>query len=241
MNGAIWVAWGEAHLETAVKSAKSFKRFNPDLGTALFTVEPFSHDIFDQVIEKPELKDFKGLFTLPKIACMPETPFERTIFFDNDTLTLNDLAPAYAVLDKYNIAGCQVSLWQRPRHAGRFKADVPLLCPQINTGVLVYSRAKATIDFLKYWDESSRRSYDGGETCDQVSFREAVWTSDIKFHVLPEQMNKRLIDPCELIYSDKPKPMVVHLPILTPAKTRVRRIRQKISGLYYLGWGSKAK
>ena len=36
MNGAIWVAWGEDHLKTAVKSAKSFKRFNPEYGTALF-------------------------------------------------------------------------------------------------------------------------------------------------------------------------------------------------------------
>ena len=108
MNGAIWVAWGEEHLKTAVKSAKSFKRFNPEYVTALFTIDPFSHDIFDTIIEKPELRNFKGLFTLPKIACMSESPFGKTIFFDNDTLTLANLTPAFAVLDKCDIAGCQV-------------------------------------------------------------------------------------------------------------------------------------
>ena len=235
MNGAIWVAWGEEHLKTAVKSAKSFKSFNPEYGTALFTIDPFSHDIFDTIIEKPELRNFKGLFTLPKIACMSESPFEKTIFFDNDTLTLANLTPAFAVLDKYDIAGCQVLLWQRPRHAGKFDADVPLLCPQINTGVLVFSNSPTTKEFLKTWDKTSRLSYENGETCDQVTFREAIWKSDIKFHVLPEQMNKRLIDPCELIYTDKPAPMVVHLPILCPANTPFRRLRQKISELYFLG------
>jgi len=80
MNGAIWVAWGEDHLKTAVKSAKSFKSFNSEYGTALFTIDPFSHDIFDTIIEKPELRNFKGLFTLPKIACMSESPFEKTNF-----------------------------------------------------------------------------------------------------------------------------------------------------------------
>ena len=82
---AIWVAWGEEHLKTALKRAKSFKSFNPEYGTALFTIDPFSHDIFDTIIEKPEPRNFKGLFTLPKIACMSESPFENTVFFDNDT------------------------------------------------------------------------------------------------------------------------------------------------------------
>jgi hypothetical protein len=237
MNGAIWVAWGEDHLKRAVKSAQSFKRFNPELGTALFTIDSFSHKIFDKIIEKPELKGFTGLFTLPKIACMSETPFERTIFFDYDTLILADLNSSFSVLDKYDLAGCQVLLWQRARHAGKFEAEVPALCPQINTGVLVYTSTPTTIKFLKYWDEISRRSYEVGETCDQVTFREAIWTSDIKFCVMPEQMNKRLIDPCEIIYTDKPAPMVVHLPILTPANTVWKRVRQKISELYFLGLG----
>ena len=137
------------------------------------------------------------------------------------------------MLDKYDIAGCQVLLWQRPRHAGNFDADVPLLCPQINTGVLLFSNSPTTKEFLKTWDKTSCLKYENGETCDQVTFREAICKSDIKFHVSPEQMNKRLIDPCELIYTDKPAPMVVHLPILCPANTPFRRLRHKISELYF--------
>ena len=235
MKGAVWVAWGNKHIDSAVKSAGSFKKKNPKAGTALFTIEPFKHDVFDKVIVKPELEAIKSLATRPKVACLSYTPFESTIFFDNDTLILQNLDPAYEILQKYSIAGCQVSLWQKPRHAEIHRVKVPLLFPQINTGVLVYSGSKETRAFMQRWNANFEKSWDVGVTCDQVSFRETLWESQLEFYVLPEQMNKRLIDPCELIYSDKPPPMVVHLPILTPAKTWRHKLRQRISEMYYIG------
>ena len=48
-------------------------------------------------------------------------------------------------------------------------------------------------------------------------------------------MNKRLIDPCEIIYTDKPAPMVVHLPILTPAKNSMENDKTKNFGII-LSW-----
>ena len=138
-------------------------------------------------------------------------------------------------MNKYHFAGCQVSLWQRPRHAGTHRLKVPLLFPQINTGVLVYSGCEETRNFMRLWNTNFQKSWDDGVTCDQVSFRETLWESNLNFYVLPEQMNKRLVDPSEIIYTDKPAPMVVHLPILTPSKSWHHKIRQKISERYYLG------
>lgn len=239
MKGAIWVAWGEKHLEIAAKSARTFKQHNPECGTALFSIEDVESDAFDQVIVKPELQKLAGLATRPKVACLADTPFEKTIFFDTDTLILKNLDPAYDVLDKYDIAGCQVLLWQRPRHGERHRVDVPTLVPQINTGVLVYSSSEHTLEFMRQWNKNFEASWDDNVTCDQVSFRETLWESDLKFHVLPEQMNKRLVEPSELIYTDKPEPMVVHLPILTPAKTWHHKLRQKISEWYYMNVSPK--
>ena len=226
MEGAIWVATGQAHIDTAVKSAKTFKTFNPDKFTALFTDARIEKSAFDHVQMIP-----KGVVR-PKIDMLSASPFDRTIYFDNDTLVLGDLSSAYQILDKFDMAGCQVQLWQKPRHNKKYRIEVPMLFPEINCGVLVYKKCKKTNDFFSRWSKEYSAS---GLKIDQTTFRETLWDTDIQFCVLPEQMNKRLIDPCELIYTDKPASIVVHLPIFRPTKSIFRKLRRNISKFYFLG------
>ena len=226
MEGALWVATGQAHVETAVESAKTFKIFNPGKSTALFTDERIEKDAFDfvQMIPSDVIR--------PKIDMLSSSPFDRTIYLDNDTMVLGDLSSAYQILNKFDMAGCQVQLWQKPRHNRKYRIEVPILFPEINCGVLVYKKSKKTDDFFLRWSKEYLAS---GLKIDQTTFRETLWDTDIQFCVLPEQMNKRLIDPCELIYTDKPASMIVHLPILRPTKSIFRKLRQNISKFYFLG------
>ena len=101
-------------------------------------------------------------------------------------------------------------------------------------GVLLYKKCVKTDEFFKRWSHEFRKS---GLNVDQTTFRETLWDSDIKFHVLPEQLNKRLIDPCELIYTDKPSPFIVHLPVLRPAKNLFQKFKSALSRRYYLSKG----
>ena len=216
MNGAIWVANGKEHIDTAIRSSHSFKLLNPSLKTALFTDSEVSYREFDFQFAIPE-----GTLR-PKIDMLACSPFEKTIYFDNDTIILKNLDPAYEILDSCDIAGCPVLLWHRPRHNKKVRVSVPTLFPEINCGVLVYKKSIKTTAFIKKWSTEFKKA---GLKTDQTTFRECLWESDLKFLALPEQMNKRFIEGCEVIYSDKRKPYVVHLPALRPAENWVRRIQ----------------
>ena len=102
MNGAIWVANGKEHIETAIRSSHSYKLLNPGLKTALFTDSEVTYPEFDFQFSIPD-----GTLR-PKIDMLASTPFEKTIYFDNDTLILKNLDLAYELLDNCDIAGCQV-------------------------------------------------------------------------------------------------------------------------------------
>jgi len=225
LEGAIWVATGAEHLKAASESANSFKRLNKDRKTLLFT------DIASDILEFDYVFPIDPESARPKIDMLGASPFEKSIYFDTDTLILSDLSSVYEILDNFEMAGCQVQLWQRPRHNMSYRLKVPDLFPEINCGVLAYRKSKNTNTFFKKW---SQEFVSSGFAVDQTTFREALWESRIRFHVLPEQMNKRLIDPCELIYTDKPSPLVVHLPVLRPPKNAFHRIRAKISKWYFL-------
>ena len=216
MNGAIWVANGKEHIDTAIRSATSFKVVNPELKTALFTDDEIKYPVFDFQFTIP-----KGTLR-PKIDMLAASPFEKTIYFDNDTLILKNLHPAYEILDNCDFAGCQVLLWHRPRHNKKARVEVPAFFPEINCGVLVYKKSDKTTEFIKKWASEFKKA---GLKTDQTTFRECLWESDLKFFTLPEQMNKRLIEGCEVIYSDKQKPYVIHLPALRPPANWIRKIQ----------------
>lgn len=230
MRGAIWVATGKAHVDAAVKSARTFKESNPKYKTALFTDLDLDAKGFDFVRKIP------NNVIRPKIEMLSASPFDQTLYLDNDTLILDNLSAAYDILEKFEMAGCQVQLWQRPRHNQVHRIQVPILFPEINCGVLLYKKCVKTDEFFKRWSHEFRKS---GLNVDQTTFRETLWDSDIKFHVLPEQLNKRLIDPCELIYTDKPSPFIVHLPVLRPAKNLFQKFKSALSRRYYLSKRTK--
>ena len=224
MNGAIWVANGKEHIETAIRSSNSCKLLNPSLKTALFTDSEVTYPEFDFQFTIPD-----GTLR-PKIDMLANTPFDKTIYFDNDTLILKNLDPAYEILDNCDIAACQVLLWHRPRHNKKVRVAVPTFFPEINCGVLVYKKSNKTTAFIQKWSSEFKKA---GLKTDQTTFRECLWESDLKFLALPEQMNKRLIEGCEVIYSDKPKPYVVHLPALRPPSNWIRKIQTNLVLRYW--------
>lgn len=224
VEGAIWIASGENHVNAARESCCSFKLVNRNRKTALFTDTDHECKDFDYVFPIP-LDSVR-----PKIDMLAKSPFAKTIYFDSDTIILSDLSSVYQILERFDLAGCQVQLWQRPRHKKSYRLELPDLFPEINCGVLAYRKNEKTNVFFEKW---SKAFLDSKYTVDQPTFRETLWDENLNFYVLPEQMNKRLIDPCELLYTDKPSPMVVHLPVLRPSKNLQHAFRRKISKWFW--------
>ena len=223
-EGAIWVATGQKHVYAARESCCSFKLLNKGRKTALFTDIDHESQDFDYVFPIPSDS------VRPKIDMLANSPFSKTIYFDSDTIILSDLSAIYQILDRFDLAGCQVQLWQRPRHRQSHRLELPDLFPEINCGVLAYRKNDTTDVFFEKW---SKAFLDSKHTIDQPTFRETLWDESLDFYVLPEQVNKRLIDPCELLYTDKPSPLVVHLPVLRPSKNLRHAFFRKISRWFW--------
>lgn len=209
-RGVLYIAWGAAHVEVARRSAASVKASNPSLKTAIWCAQEDDTTGFDLSFVIPS-----GL-ARPKVDLLTETPFDETLYLDNDTIVRHDLGSLFDLLKKFEICGAHVALWHRPRHNRRWQMDVPESFPEINCGVLLYRSSDRVFDFFRDW---SKAFVEAGFSVDQVTFRSLLWQSDIRFYVFPPQFNKRIFEASELVYSDQPRARILHLEILRPQKS----------------------
>lgn len=213
-RGVVYVAWGKAHVDVARRSAASVKKYNPGLPCVIWCAEDDDTSGFDGSYVIPET------MTRPKVGALRLSPFQETLYLDNDTIIRADLGSLFDLLQKFELCGAQVMLWHRERHRRMWRTAVPETFPEINCGVLLYLKTSATTKFFENWEAA----YDAaGFKIDQPTFRETLWNSDVKFYVLPPQFNKRIFEASEVIYSDQPKPRILHLPILRPQKNGFKR------------------
>jgi hypothetical protein len=201
-------------VDVARRSAQSVKASNPDLGTAIWCNADDDTRGFDQAFVIPP-----GL-ARPKVDLLPETPFDETLYLDNDTIVRADLGSLFDLLQKFEISGAHVALWHRNRHTKRWRVAVPDAFPEINCGVLLYRSSDRVFDFFRDW---SRAFVEAGFKVDQVTFRELLWESDIRFYVFPPQFNKRIFEVSELVWSDQPRARILHLELLRPQKNPLLR------------------
>lgn len=212
-RGVLYIAWGTAHVEEARRSAATVKRSNPALGTAIFCNAGDDASGFDTAFPIPE-----GL-KRPKVDLLPDSPFDETLYLDNDTAVRGDLAGLFDLLQKFELCGAHVALWHRPRHNKVWRKAPPDAFPEINCGVLLYRRSERTTAFFRAWSHAFATA---GFGVDQVTFRELLWESDLRFHVLPEQYNKRIFEASEFVWSDKPRARILHLKLFQPQKNPLR-------------------
>jgi hypothetical protein len=205
-RGVLYVATGAAHAEAARASAASVRRTNPGLGVALFTDQPVAGPEFDRVepIASPHVRS--------KIDYMPRTPFAETLYLDTDTRVLGDLGELFRLLERFELA-----LAQRAHAPGlrEGRPAVPSSFPQANSGVLLYRASPAALAFLEDW----RAAYAAaGFKVDQITLRELLWTSDIRFAVLPARFNTRRYTWLHHWFSGGPRPVILHTNRFHPSK-----------------------
>lgn len=200
-QGVIYVAAGAGYLGLAERSATSLKAREPRLSVLLFTDQGTVSGPFDEIRPIPE-----GGPT-PKLACLAETPFDRTLYLDCDTLVLASLGDLFDILDRFELAVThdvrRTSELIREGHL----ADPPYAFPQMNCGVMLYRRSEAMLAFLADW---CRRYREAGRLRDQVTFRDQLWQSDIRFYVLPEEFNLRRVTVLDAWEPLDARPTILH-------------------------------
>lgn len=187
-TGIQYVATGERHQEEARRSACSFKATMPDVPIAIATDNPSTARAarcFDIV---RELTDCRHSY-VDKLRPLVESPFERTLFLDTDTYSAAPCHEVFALLDRFELAVAHAPL----RAHLHFPLACPMSFPEMNTGVIAYRNTPAFQALVAQWIAifDSQTEID----CDQPSFREALYASDIRFAVLTSEYNLRACFP----------------------------------------------
>lgn len=203
MDGVIYVATGPGYRELAEASALSLRQTNPGLGVDLFTDRPDAvrADLFDRV--QPVPRDHPRA----KIDCLPLTRFERTLYLDCDTLVLRSLGDLFGIADRFPLALAHDMRRASALVQAGHRAATPYAFPQLNSGVMLYRLCDRMQAFWAEW----RQRYDAaGASRDQVTLKDLLWESDLRFYVLPPEFNLRrltLLDAWEPLDC---LPMIVH-------------------------------
>lgn len=199
-DGVVYVAAGDAYLDLAEQSVRSLKAENPDIQVDIFTDAGKPSRFFDRVHPIPE-----GV--TPKLACLPESRFDRTLYMDCDTLVVAPFGDLFDLLDRFDLAVAhdvrRTSSLIREGHAHR----TPYAFPQMNCGVLLYRKSDAVRDFLLGWQ---RRYTQAGRKRDQISFRDLLWESDLRFYVLPPEFNLRRVTELDAWEPLDARPTIIH-------------------------------
>ncbi len=186
--GIIYVAIGARFVPEASLSAKSVRRFLPDVPILLFTDQaPEINGGFDEIIQ---LSAPHPRAHINKLIAMTQSPFEKTLLLDTDTYVCADISDLFAMLDRFDIAMTQDRAYRDdfPTNTG-----VPDAFVEFNHGVIAFRRSFAVREALKEslrWTERLR-TCSGVYPFDQAPLRIALFHSEVRIATLPLEYNCR--------------------------------------------------
>nr|CRH05296.1 Conserved protein of unknown function. Containing domain of glycosyl transferase family 8 [Candidatus Magnetococcus massalia] len=170
-------------------SAASLKQQCPHLPITLFTDQvDFVHPLIDQVlpIENPTYS------FLDRFQAFSQSPYQKSLYLDSDTLILQPLDELFTLLERAQLAAAHAPLRVSPKKRYQ-REDIPSSFSQFNCGVLGYQASPEMVALFADWKKRFIAHHSQDErSCDQPAFREALWSSNITYHVLPSEYNYRL-------------------------------------------------
>jgi hypothetical protein len=187
-QGFLYIATGRRHLDEMLASVASLRRHMPEFPVVLWTDQAdVPTGLFDEIrrIENPRHS------FIDKIAPLCDTPFERTVFLDTDTILCEPVRDLFEILDRFELAVA---------HAP-FRHDRPFATPncfaELNTGVMAYRRTDGVRALFRDWLGLYEKEVagTGRMDSDQPAFREAAYRSNVPLYVLPSEYNLRTVMP----------------------------------------------
>lgn len=202
-DGVIFVATGAGYVQLAQQAAKSLRQTNPGLPVDVFTDLPDDpgNDVFDQVHGVPS--------THPrvKLECFSKARFERVVFLDCDVLVLAPLGDLFDLTERFPLSIAHDVRRRSALVQKSHSASTPYAFPQMNSGVLVYRNDAQMAAFFTEW----KRRYDtAGEARDQVTLKDLLWESELRFYVLPPEFNLRRVTELDAWEPLDAIPTIVH-------------------------------
>jgi len=191
----IYLAIGDKHCREAEKSIASLKRHMPDLPVTVYTDAAIDREGVDEVVPLPA----PAYDRTCNIRVLSESPYEKTLFLDTDTLVCTPFPEVFGLLERFEVAGVL-----GPKIKGSSPVGgVPACFSQYNAGVLLLRRCGKTDAFLSLWKKlyeedlgvfvsqaSGKAAARNYPKC-QPSLRRALFASDVRIATLPLEYNFR--------------------------------------------------
>jgi len=185
-EGFLYIATGSEYVNEARYSASKLRESMPNANITIITDKQISDDLFDNIVKTEPHSDYSV-----KIENMTSEFYEKTIFLDTDTYIANDVSELFDILDDFDLlCASKQDFYVRPD----FPNDIPNIYPEFNTGVIGLRKNNRIKKFLSSWQEC----YMEGHCHDQVSFRTALYNSNVHYHQLSPEYNCRFTRPGQL-------------------------------------------
>lgn len=189
--GVLYVATGQTYVDEALASARSLKKHNPQLPVTLISDLPTTSNYIDSFIL---IKDPQFEF-IDKVNYFSKTPYENTLFLDTDTVVCDKITEIFEALEHFDLGIAHVpndfKLNFKPN------SKVPSSFIEFNTGVILYKKSEEMNLFFKDWKKNWQQKVNHLRTHgkrgygDQAPFREALYSSKLRFFTLPQNYNIR--------------------------------------------------
>ena len=194
--GILYVATGEKCCKEAVLNARRTSSYNPEILISIKTdLVDYANTFgfFDKVLRFNN----PSFSYRDKLVGMLDLPYRNTVFLDSDACLIQPSKHLYSILDCVNLAAVSAPVRHPP---GWRDHTVPLLFPELNTGVILIRESILSTSLLYSWLEL----YDSlfvseSQLWDQASFRSVVWSAiqktNLSFMHLPIEVNLRTTKP----------------------------------------------
>jgi lipopolysaccharide biosynthesis glycosyltransferase len=197
-NGVLYCATGKEYLERASLSARSLKRFHPEIAVAVCTNMPVIDTIWDKQISIPKGKTEHNQYMLDKLVSLLKSPFSNTLYLDSDTYIMDDINELFLLMEKFDFALChshnrleryKIQIGELP-YRGTYRkvisSSIPYAFSAVQGGLLLYSGS----DGVRSWLKSLLTLYQSKDFFDdQVSMRELLWKTNLRYYMLPPEYN----------------------------------------------------
>lgn len=201
--GVIYVATGPDYVDLAFRSAASVRALNPELAIDIFTDLGLDDraGVFDRVHPVPLVH------ARAKVDCMALSRFARTLYLDCDTLAVAPFGDLFDLLARFDLALAHDVRRNSDLVQEGFAVATPYAFPQLNSGVMLYRRSPAMLGFLAEW---ARRYRAAGVLRDQVTLKDLLWESSLRFYVLPPEFNLRRVTELDAWEPLDARPTLIH-------------------------------
>lgn len=237
-SGAVYAATGAKAVELFEVSVRRLREVEPNLNIAIFTDRTQAERIQKlsiencaiHILERPTYSNFD------KVLALKETPFDKAIFLDADTLAVRPFSEElFKALEYSPILARSAGIgfnreWEY--------TDYPAAIPQFNTGILAY-RFPDTREVFEIWARSSAGMH-LQKAMDQPFFRAACIEANRIPSELPAhynfQDNDTAVFPVRIRHCILTKDVMLdaakrerHLKLLTTMQTPCRIHKDRIA------------